>query len=155
MPENNDNLKQAIKEGDIDLTKKLLESGASLPKQYTYYELPAKEELIARHFSNQRDFTKSLNTMYTEYVPNKLEDFRSNILSNNNVDEAVADNLANMFSQTNQFDYALAKAVNGGFIESRKIDVDYSRNKVVEWKEPTDMLRERRKLASFILKVLV
>ena len=72
-------------------------------------------------------------------------------MSNNNVDEAVADNLANMFSQVNQFEYALSKAVNGGFIESRKIDVDYSTNTVVERKEPTDMLKERRKLASFVL----
>jgi hypothetical protein len=49
MPENNDNLKQALKEGDLDLTKNLLESGSSLPRQYTYHVLPKYERRLCRN----------------------------------------------------------------------------------------------------------
>lgn len=43
MPENHDTLEEAINIGDVNLTKKLLESGATLPKQYRYNELPSYE----------------------------------------------------------------------------------------------------------------
>lgn len=151
MPEINDNLEEAINMGDVNLTKTLLESGATLPEQYTYHELPSYEKDLYSKSSSGRDFTKSFNAMYAEYVPDKLENFRSLLTKNNNLDEQKADSLANMFSQVNQFDYALSKAVNGGFIESRIIDLNDSTDRVVEWKEPTDMLKGRRKLVSFVL----
>lgn len=164
MQEKNVLLEEAIINGDIDTTKELLESGASLPEKYKYVDI---EEYKNTHINkylytykinnsgktpNFMKLRKESKKALTEYAEKKHKDFRSNILSENkNLQEDVVDNLAEMFSVSNQFDYALFKAVHGGFMKSQKIEFDSSTGKESKMTQQTDMLQERRKLVTFII----
>jgi hypothetical protein len=134
MPHEKDNLQKAISNGNVQKTKELLESGATVLEQYSSKNADSLLLLITKPKGVGRGiFAKKHDKQLAQ------------------LDKKTADSMATMLAQVNNFDAALYEAVNKGFLQKEIIEIDEKKEQIIKKSEPTDMLKGRYKLAALVL----